>query len=446
MTLLFIFAFFIWIVRPSWLMLLWLVTIPILAPLMILNSGINDTEGLLGFLLQLWGVFQRLFLIIVFYQLFFKHKVLPKGLSTFLIPCGLLCVYFLFHNGIRHFDATALYQNIAGACYHFLPILVMILDKRVRPNLKAVFGVLVLIVAIQLVMVPFNLEGIVVYTMRYQDKTFLQEELGLVSGTFSQSNALADFLSVMYLFLCVDFFSRKTMSKKLFFIVSAVVLLLLALTGSKMPIVCSIMTLFMCILLFKRQMILPIIGTFVVLLFLIILSWKSIEKLGVEYRGVDRFVSGMTAFIESKNGGKDDETTLRLSSALISRYFPESPIIGCGYAYKGQDKAYPVNLNTDFGLTNYEADATLALYVVEYGLIGIFLFLWYYFTLIKFSVSQTYSVEAMIISIIIFTFLLAFSITECGLFYRPNFFYFYMYIFGVQRWKEEQQRLVASCP
>ena len=202
MLLLFLVALTVWIVRPSWLMLLWLISIPLLAPIMVFGSGINDTEGMLAFLFQIWGVFQRVFIVIVIYQLFIKKRKLSKGLSSFLIPCGLLCLYFIFHNGIRHFDAITLYQNIAGACYYFLPILVMMLDKRVRPNLKAVFGVLVFIIAVQIVMVPLNLEGIVVYTMRYQDEVFLQEELGLVSGTFSQSNALADFLSIMYLFVC----------------------------------------------------------------------------------------------------------------------------------------------------------------------------------------------------------------------------------------------------
>ena len=446
MLIFFILVIVCWILRPAWLMLLWLISIPILAPILVLHMGIQTTEELEGFLHLIWGVFQRVFIIIVLYQLVFKKIRLPKGVSVFLIPWALLCIYFIFHHVIRHFDMVSLYRDVAGACYYFLPILVMMLDKEVRPKLNQIFGVLIIILIVQIFIVPLNLEGIVVYTMRYQDKIFLQEELGLVSGTFSQSNALADFLSIAYLFICVDFFARKGLSNKTFFIVSAVMLTLLALTGSKMPIMCSIMALFLCICFFNRHMLLPIVGILVSFLLVVALSWRNIQKLGEEYHGVDRFVNGMTTFLESKKGETGEGTTVGISTALINRYFPESPIIGCGYAYKGQDKAYPVNLNLDFGLTNYEADATLALYIVEYGIIGIFLFLWYYYSLIGFAVSRAYTKNETVVSVIVFVFLLAFSITECGLFYRPNFFYFYMYIFGVQRWKEEQQRLVASCP
>lgn len=446
MIILFVLALIVWIFRPSWLMLLWLISIPILSPILVFRAGLNDPDEVHSFLLSIWGAFQRVFIIIVLYQIIIKRKRFPKGISTVFIPCVLLCLYFIIHNGVRHFDLAALYQNIAGALYYVLPILVMVMDKNVRPKLKSVFTVLLIIISIQIVMVPLNLEGIVVYTMRYQDKFFLQEELGLVSGTFIQSNALADFLSIAYLFICVDFFARKGLSNKTFFIVSAVMLTLLALTGSKMPIMCSIMALVLCICFFNRHILLPIVGILVSFLLVGALSWRNIQKLGEEYRGVDRFVNGMTTFLESKKGETGEGTTVGISTALIKRYFPESPIIGCGYAYKGQDKAYPLNLNLDFGLTNYEADATLALYIVEYGIIGIFLFLWYYYSLIGYAVSRAYTKNETVVSVIVFVFLLAFSITECGLFYRPNFFYFYMYIFGVQRWKEEQQRLVASCP
>jgi len=403
----------------------------------VFRAGLNDPDEVQSFLLSIWGVFQRVFVIIVAYQLVIKRKRFPKGLSAVLTPCGLLCLYFIFHNGVRNFDLAALYQNIAGALYYVLPVLVMVMDKNVRPKLKSVFIVLLIIISIQIVMVPFNLEGIIIYTMRYQDRNFLQEGVGLASGTFSQSNALADFLSIAYLFVCVDFFARKGMSNKIFFFVSAVILTLLSLTGSKMPIVCSLMALTICVSYYKRKMILPIMSVLVGLSLVIVLSWSSIENLGEQYRGVDRFVGGMTKFVESKKSKEADESTVRISTSLIDRYFLESPIIGCGYAYKGQEKAYPLNLNSDFGLSNYEADATLALYIVEYGAIGIILFLWYYYSLIKYSVNLAFRRKDTAVVIIVFIFFLAFSVTEGGLFYRPNFFYFYTYIFAVQRYFEE---------
>lgn len=439
MTFLFFLAIAVWIIRPSWLMVLWLISIPILAPLLSIYLGIDHPEDIEVFLHTVWGVFQRVFVVIVLYKLFCCKKKIPKGMSVFLIPCGFLCLYFVLHNVVRHFDMVEFYKNVAGACYNFLPILVMVLDERVRPKLSVVFGVLIFIVSIQLVMIPFNLEGVMVYPILYQDHIFLREELGLVSGTFHKANSLADFLSIAYLFVCVDFFSRKSISGRLFALISVVMLTILALTGSKMPIVCSLFILSLCFFYYKRHWVVPIfIGIVGVILF-VVLSWESIEKISAEYRGVDRFVSGMTNFIESKKGKSDDDSTISISSALIERYFLESPLIGCAYSYKGDDKAYPLSkIGVTSDLKTLNADATLSLYLVEYGLIGLFLYLWYYYSLINYSVEIVCGDKQKMVAIAIFLFFLVFSVTEMGLFYRPNFFYFYMYIFGVQRDLEEK--------
>lgn len=421
-------------------MILWLITIPLLAPLLTFNSGIDYPEDLEDFLHTLWGGFQRVFVIVVLYQLVYNKKKFPKGMSSFLIPCGFLCVYFVLHNVVRYFDAVEFYKNASSACYFFLPILAMIMDERVRPKLSSILWVLIFVIAIQLVMIPFNLEGIVVYPIQYQSYIFLKEELGLVSGTFYRSNALADYLSIAYLFISVDYFSRNGMPGKIFTILSLVILTLLALTGSKMPIICSMFALLFCIFCYKRHWVIPIIVCFVSVVMLIFLSWGSIEKLSAEYRGVDRFVNGMTNFVESKKGKSDDDSTIRISTALLERYFLESPIIGCAYSYKGEYKAYPLsNLNVDSDLTTLKADATLSFYLVEYGLLGLFLYLWYFYSIINYSVKIVYNKKKKMVAIVVFLFFLAFSVTEMGLFYRPHFYYFYMYIFGVQRALEEGQ-------
>lgn len=434
----FLIALAIWVIRPSWLMPFWLISIPVLAPILVFRSGIQNTDELLNFIFGIWGAFQRVFIVIVVYQLIVKKRNIPKEARVFMIPCVFLCVYFIFHNVVRHFNLTSLYRDVAGACYYFLPILVMILDKEVRPKLKDILGILIFIIAIQIIMVPLNLEGVIVYTMRYQDRFFLQEELGLVSGTFSRSNALADFLSIAYLFICVDFFTRKGISKTLFYTMSVVILSLLLLTGSKMPIVCSLLVYMLCLFYYKRKMLFHLTGAFIGLVLIIVFSWSHIEKLGEEYQGIDRFVSGITNFIESKKGKESDDSTIRLSTALINTYYWRNPIIGCAYSYKGEENAYPTNLNVDFGLSNYNADATLALHLVEYGAIGLLLYLYYYYSLIKYSVSVAFKRKQIkTVITIIFTFLLVFSVTEGGLFYRPNFFYFYTYIFAIQRHREE---------
>ena len=215
-ALLFLVILITYLVRPSWLMILWLITVPLLCPILIPYTGISNSEEMLQYIWLLWGVFNRAFLLIVIYLLILKKRKLPQNIHLLFIIWSILAGYFVFHNIISHFDIAIIYQNAMGALYVCMPMLVMLLDPRTRPNINLFFGSIILIIAVQFIMIPFNMEGIIAYPLRYQESEFVRMELGLVSGTFTRSNALADFVSIAYMFIALDYFFRKRMKNCLF--------------------------------------------------------------------------------------------------------------------------------------------------------------------------------------------------------------------------------------
>lgn len=443
--LIFIGIILLYFLRPSWLMLSWIILIPLLGPIIIPFTGITDSEMALQFLWLLWGVYNRAFLLIVLFLIFLKKRKFPGNILLFIKPWAILAVYFVIHSILTHFDISIIYQNVIGALYTSLPMMVMILDPKTRPTITYFFGVIVLILMIQLVMIPFNMEGIIAYPIRYQEREYVQMEMGLVSGTFTRSNAMADFVSIAYLFFAVDYFTRKKIKSWFFIIISISCFILMFLSGSKMPIVSAVIALVLCVILFKRQYILPICSVFVVAIVMILVSWKSIEESTNDYPGVDRIVSGMTNFIESKKGKGEDDSTVKVSSHLINQYLMESPLIGCGYSYKGNERAYPLRFNSSFDLTLLKADATLALNLVEFGIIGLMLYLFYYFSLLKYSSQFLVTKNKERVLLVIFIFFLLFSITEGGLFNRENYIIIFSYIFALQRYNEENMLKTSLC-
>lgn len=104
----------------------------------------------------------------------------------------------------------------------------------------------------------------------------------------------------------------------------------------------------------------------------------------------------------------EDQTTLGLSFVVLST-LPENPIVGSGKLFQG--KGYGGFISKDEGNVT---DATLAIYLCETGLIGIFLlFFIYYIVLNKIGGYNN-------LSCLIFIYLLLVTIVDPGLFFIGN--------------------------
>lgn len=417
-------------------MSLWLITIPLIAPFLVLRAGIDDFEEVQEFLWPLWSTYNRFFVIIILYRLIFKKERFSQRISYFMYPWLALCIFLFFHNIITQFDLSVIYQNSVGALYAVSPMALFLLDKRTRPSLKQIYATTIIILLVQLVWLPLNMEGVFAYMSRYQEIVLNADEASLLPGTFARSNGMADFVSIVFLFICVDFFARHQIPKWQFILITIIVCVLLISAGSKLPVVCTMASFLLCAVLFSKKGILVamLVSALGVSMFLYLANTS--EKVS-ENEGVNRIVNGLSGFTKAKKSGKEDTSTFSLTGKLIDKYFMESPLWGCGNSYKGNDIAYKVNYPVS-DLTTIRADATFAYYLVEFGLIGLLLYLFYYYRIIRYA-CLLLPHELHRISFVIFVFFLLFSMTEGGIFITSNYPYIFMYLFALQKYYEESQ-------
>lgn len=433
---LFITAFTLYLVKPSWLMLLWLISEPLLGPFIVLFSGVTDFEEQQMLVWGLWGVYNRLFLLILIVEFIRGHKLQRK--ITYLFP-SILCIftYFIFHNIVTFFSPNTIIREWLYIIYAIVPLLVFLMNKKIWPSLKAVFIVVIIVCTIQLLFIPLNMSGIYAYSGRYIEILNSTIESGMVPGTFTRSNMMADYLAVVYFLITLDYFSRKSISFIQYIIVSTIIIIPLLLAGSKLPIIVTFVNIILCIVCFERNKLPVVFVSMAALIAVFVFLRNNSNEEVSSNEGMNRIVNGIGGFSSSKTRTSAiDESTLVLSSQLLEKYFWSSPLIGHGNAYDEDENAYPIPADSD--LSGLNADATLAFYLVEFGIMGLFLFLFFQYSVIKFSAFPLPSKYRKTVVILVFIFFLLFAVTERGLFNRGNFLFLFTYFFGLARFYNEE--------
>lgn len=418
-----------YLVKPELLMPLWLITTPIIVPILVLYAGIVDADTAQEVVWSLWTVFNRAFLLIILYEVLIRRARIRQKFVTILLPLLALCIYIIMHGLFFNFDLGSMYHNLTQVLYVLSLLIVFLLNNNTWPKLSHLFITCCIILIIQLVWIPLNLDGIFAYVSRYELYVLNPEEASLMPGSFLKSNMLSDFVSIVYLFICIDYFKRDKIPALIFYIITLVVCVLLVFSGSRMPVVMFVLTLLACAVLFKKKKVILIVGIVALLVVGLTPLISSATKNDIiENEGLNRISKGLSSFYESKKHKGDDNSTVSLSTSLIDKYFMRSPLIGNGLSPRG-DNAYTAY---GFDLNDFLADARLAYTLVEFGILGLLLFLFYYYKVIRLSCSlagdkSPYSLY------IIFSFLILFSITEVGIFYIPNYYYVFAYCFGLKR-------------
>lgn len=439
---LFIGAFALYLVKPSWLMLLWLISEPLLGPFIVLFSGVGDFEEQQMLVWGLWGLYNKLFLLILLVE-FFRGHHFSRNIKPLFPSIIILCVYFIFHNIVTHFSPITIFRECLFVFYTILPLMVFLMNPKTWPSIKSVFIVVLLVSFIQLVFIPLNLSGIYAYSGRYIEILNGTTESNMMSGTFTRSNMMADYLAVVYFFVAIDFFMRKSISLNKFCLISLIVIVPLLFAGSKLPIIVTLVNLFLCIFFFYREKLLVVVPTVIAVIGIVwFLSSNSNDEIGTN-EGANRIVREISGITNSKTRKSTlDESTFVITSQLLSRYFATSPIVGHGNAYEEDDNAYPIPLMVD--LPELKSDATLAFYLVEYGILGLFLFLVFHYRIIKFAAYPIPPKKRKIFVVLVFVFFFLFAITERGLFNRGNFIYLFIYLFGLARFNKENYLSVTK--
>lgn len=437
---LFFLILLVYFVRPSWVLLLWLITTPFLAPIMVLYSDISDFQDVQSYVWGIWGIYNRAYLLIILFELFVRGSNLRGNFKPLLVPAAILAFYLTVHNLATYPNFMKIFGHYMGIIYTVPPLLALMLNKKMWPSFKSIFWVLIIVYLIEILWIPLNANGVYAYVARYQE--LLKGELLLTCGTFTRSNMLADYVAITYFFVMLDFFSRKTVSTFWFIVFSALAFVLLFSAGSKLPIVVVFAGLMMGVVLFKRDkmgVMFTSLVAFAGFLFLLNNYQNEIES---DNEGLNRIVNGLGEFAQSqKSGGSiDDVSTFAISGEVIDRYFWNSPIFGNGntYKYENIEDAYYVSI----GEVNLTADATFAYYLIEYGILGIIVFAFFYYNVIRCTCSIVPEQRKKLV-LIIFTFLLLFSATEGGLFNKGLYTYVYMFLFAAARSYEEKSKLSA---
>ena len=415
---------------------IWLITEPIILPIVVFFMGITDADESQQIIWTMFYNFNRAFLFILIYEII-KKRFHPTGnFKSLLSSLFALSVYFVIHNILTHFDLIIIKEHVFSAIYSITPLAVFI-KKESWPKLKYLLCVAIFVIIVQVVWLQLNQNGIFAYIYLYGELAKGVEDVWFMSGTFMRANAMADYISLIYLFITIDFFFRRELSSWLFIIISVLVGYILLTSGSKLPLIVSTVNLFLCMVFFvknKAVVLIPIIVAFCLTSF----SGSVLNAVDRD-SGIFRIFSGLSSFSKSKSA-KSSDTTFEISANLIDQYYWESPIIGCGYSYKGPEKAYPLRFNSAYDLTVLRADATFAYYLTEFGIVGIILYFIFFIQIVRFV--TPYEIRKHYILVLLFIFYSLFSITEGGLFNPPLLMYMYVYIYALRRHFEEN---LLSC-
>ena len=90
--------------------------------------------------------------------------------------------------------------------------------------------------------------------------------------------------------------------------------------------------------------------------------------------GINRQIEGLTTFAQSDKD--EDNSTIGLSLYLLNNYFHKAPLTGNHLSYKGELAYGNRGMCT---LTHFKADSRIAYQIVEFGIIGSFLYLCFFF-------------------------------------------------------------------
>lgn len=189
-------------------------------------------------------------------------------------------------------------------------------------------------------------------------------------GTFSNGNIVSMFVTLCYLFiLCCYNKDWPSYRKWLFYLTTVAVCWCILFSGIRTYLV--LLFVFSSIIVYlkaKNKFFFTIIlGLGVVFLIsaFIVSDYETMASAEKE-AGIERQIYGISKIAS----GDDEGSTLSLSTYLLTEYYNPLDLFGKGQLYK---KGYGlVSLEN-----NNEMDATLALYLVEFGLITLFLIVYY---------------------------------------------------------------------
>ena len=237
----------------------------------------------------------------------------------------------------------------------------------------------------------------------------------MVNGTFLRNNIFIEFLTPLVMILL---YLKYHENRRITFDILFLVILTLWLTYNSGVRTCliAVIPILVYVVYFilgkkykKRSIRILIMALYGVILYSCYLVAQNMaQEIGVTYtRNAENSSQRQAVLLSMLNDDDyvEDQTTLGLSFVVLST-FPENPIIGPGKLLQG--KGYGDYISREAG---NETDATLAIFLCEVGLIGLFVwFFIYYVILVK--IAKGYMLPKLI-----FFYLLIVTVADPGLFF-----------------------------
>lgn len=423
----------LYLLRPKWIIIYWLILFPIVFPLYNLIT-LNFDREVFYMMINQGHVGLRNLFIILFVIEWAKNKCQIPYKGMLFISIISIVIYIFFHNLIHHPGQFELWPVFSQLLSMILPLFFFILRRDLLPTITMLHCLIITILVLQILGIAVDLTGNHVYPTFYvpyiavlENGTMYDDSLreGLAMGTFPSSTILSNFLTTIYLFYSLEYFSGKNVSTKLYVSMTLIIAVMLLLSGIRVGlalfmfiiIACNVMYIHTHVKLFLFTLILSISG------YLSLISYDVSSGSDEGNEGLNRQLEGMAMFVQSKKTGDEDFSTFRLTPYLLENYFMEGPFIGNGASYKGE---YAYGNSGSVTLQMFQADARLAYMVVEYGMIGIFLYFLYYNSIFKYLKSQVIKDERKKLSLC-FLYFIILTVVDPGLFDRLNFPLIYIY-------------------
>lgn len=416
----------VYIKKPKNLFIYWLVSKPLVLPVYFFffpaKSGLGVSGGFFDLYFSLYTPISYLFFIIIILELKRNYK-LNHAVIKLLFPTVLLSVFFVVQSVIKHFDVRAIINNINIVTFTVAPLFLLMISKRVRPEVHTLLKSIYFVVGVQIIFCFFNILGYSVYGNMNDTGSF---ERNFISGTFARYNHMTNYLTTIYLLISLWFFTKKVnIDKHRYYTLSGVFFLMMIVSGSRASLVLFIFIFVLCKALFsKYKFILISISLVVGGLFYSYLKSQSTVSISEadSGSGIERNLGGLATFVQSSYD--DDDSTVALSFYLLLNEF-NSPYLGNCYAYMGEvgyDRGDFANQQV------FVADARFAYMLVEYGIIGFSLFIFLYYSIIRCLYDHDNS-KMRIPYLIAFLYFLLNTITEGGFFDLGLFPMVYLYSF-----------------
>jgi hypothetical protein len=264
---------------------------------------------------------------------------------------------------------------------------------------------------LQVIFVVLQQCGIYTYYAHQVNNGLLtQRGVPIISGTFIRFNVLANVLLVLFIIISLEFFSCKKKSRKIYFRYMVFFILsfyMIFLSGARTALILSIFFLFIIAILYfhlnKRFSFLICILFIASSLFVLKLDIAGAISLDATST-VERQIYGLATLFT--NTGKGD-TVLDVSKVLLQNYFSSNPFWGVGM------NQFDYNLE----VITLCSDARIAFILTNYGLLGFFILMLFFITLVIFLINEFSYRDAQKVKKIYIIFFLLFllGVTEFGL-------------------------------